>query len=112
MHQVEQGTQGRFRATFVGPDDDLGREHVDIAQLGNPRRGGVIPAADDEVIDAVRPLVGGGQRGRRGAVPTAVHGETVCDDVEQTNRPEFFPQRRTPRSGHHQCSLPPRIATC
>ncbi|MGH3936470.1 MAG: hypothetical protein ACRDS1_16080 [Pseudonocardiaceae bacterium] len=35
------------------------------------------------MIDAVRPIVGGGQRGRCGSRAAAVDGEPVRDDVEQ-----------------------------
>jgi hypothetical protein len=83
VHESEQCPQGALRGTFVGPDDDLGREHVHPAQLRDPRRDDLIPAPDGEVIDAVLPFVGGGQRGRCGSRAAAVHGEPVRDDVEQ-----------------------------
>jgi hypothetical protein len=83
MHQSEQCPRSAFRGTFVGADDDLGREHVHPAQLRDPRRDDLIPSPEGEVIDAVLPFVGGGQRGWCGSRTAAIHGEPVRDDVEQ-----------------------------
>jgi hypothetical protein len=69
VHQVEQRANGALRGTFIGPHDDLGREHVHPAELGDPCRGDPVAAADGEMIDAVLPLVGGGQRDRSGPGP-------------------------------------------
>ncbi len=65
VHQVEQGPHGVFRKALVGPDGDLGPEHVHPAQPGHSRRDRQLPAPDGEQIGVVRPLVGGGQRGGR-----------------------------------------------
>jgi len=86
VHQVEQCPHGAFRGTFVGPDDDLGREHVDPAQFRQPRRGDPVESPDGDEIDEMFPLIRRSQRERRVLRPTAVHDEPVRDNVEQAIR--------------------------
>ncbi len=44
VHEVQQCPHGAFRATLIGPHDELGCEHIHPAQLRDPRRGDPVPA--------------------------------------------------------------------